>query len=294
MAIVANSIGEAPSTLQERWPIPPGTVQAGGPVDPSPRRPEHNVSPPLLDLLSQVRDGTLSPEAAAAALGTDGGLSLGFARLDVGRVDRTGEPEVVYGAGKTAAQIISLLQRLHDAGQPALATRVDAAKAAVVCDALPDVIFHDLARILEWPVVPAADPVGPPVAVVCAGTSDLPVAEEARCTLEALGTPTRTHYDIGVAGLHRLLSQLPALREAPVLVVVAGMEGALPTVLAGLVSAPVIAVPTSVGYGSHLSGITPMLGMLTACAPGISVVNIDNGFGAALVARRIQRLAVTP
>jgi hypothetical protein len=196
---------------------------------------------------------------------------------------------VVFGSHKTAAQIIPLLEGIHATGQPALATRVDPEKARTICAALPQAEHHERARAVVLRAAESKAEIGH-VAVVCAGTSDLPVADEAALTASLFGSRVVRYTDIGVAGLHRMLSRLDALREARVLVVVAGMEGALPTVLAGLVRAPVIAVPTSVGYGAHLQGLTPMLGMLTACAPGISVVNIDNGFGAGVAAHRINRL----
>jgi len=241
-------------------------------------------------LLRQVQQGHTTPAAAAEQLDPSALADLGFARLDLGRPRRTGEPEVVFGENKSAQQISQLLSRIHAAGQTAIATRVSEDKAAVVREALPAVRWSSLARMLQLvPDTQVAPAVGH-VAVVCAGTSDLPVAEEAAATAIAFGSKVSRHVDIGVAGLHRLLGALPALREARVIVAVAGMEGALPTVLAGLVEAPVVAVPTSVGYGGHLGGLTPMLGMLTACAPGISVVNIDNGFGAGVVAHRINRL----
>lgn len=240
-------------------------------------------------LFRAVADGTLAPDDAVRAARASGSALMGFAHLDLDRPRRTGDPEVVYGAGKSADQIAALLQRLADAGQPALATRVDATKAARVCALVDNVVHDPVARTLLIPAEVSVDPIGH-VAVVCAGTSDLPVAEEAAVTAEVFGSQVVRHVDIGVAGLHRLLSKLDELRQARVIVAVAGMEGALPTVMAGLVSAPIIAVPTSVGYGAHLQGLTPMLGMLTACAPGMTVVNIDNGFGAAVVAHRINRL----
>ena len=241
-------------------------------------------------LLRDVQSGRTSPEAAALQLDPTATADLGFARLDLGRPQRTGEPEVVWGLNKSAAQVATLMARIHDAGQVAIATRIDADKAAEVQAALPEVEWAPMARMLKLvPSGRSSQQVGH-IAVVCAGTSDLPVAEEAVETALAFGSKVTRHVDIGVAGLQRLLTALPKLRQARVIVAVAGMEGALPTVLAGLVETPVVAVPTSVGYGSHLGGITPMLGMLTACAPGISVVNIDNGFGAGVVAHRINRL----
>ncbi len=216
---------------------------------------------------------------------------LDFAHLDVSRQERTGLPEFVFGEGKTAEQISLLLQGLHEAGQVAVATRVDDAKAALVRAALPAVVDHRVARVM---VLPAADGGPKPdvlgsVAVVCAGTSDLPVAEEAAVVLEALGHPVLRVRDVGVAGIHRVMGHLSAMREARAVIVVAGMEGALPSVVAGLVGRPVIGVPTSVGYGVAFEGVAAMLGMMNSCAPGVSVVNIDNGFGAACQAALINR-----
>ncbi len=248
----------------------------------------------ILALLEELRQGTLDPQGAAAAL--EAGLrarraGLDFAHLDVERQERTGLPEFVFGQGKSARQITLLMQGLHEAGQVAVATRVDDEKAAAVCEALPGVQDHRIARVL---VLPAPEPpkglgLRGTVAVVCAGTSDLPVAEEAAVVLEALGHPVARVRDVGVAGIHRVMGHLPALRAASAVIVVAGMEGALPGVVAGLVGRPVIGVPTSVGYGAAFGGVAAMLGMLNACAPGVSVVNIDNGFGAACQAALINR-----
>jgi NCAIR mutase (PurE)-related protein len=248
----------------------------------------------ILDLLAALQQGAIQPEAAAEQL--ERALharrqGLDFAHLDVERVHRTGLPEFVFGQGKSAEQITLLMQGLHQAGQVAVATRVDEAKAAAVVAALPGVEHHAVARILLLPppggVQPAA--VRGTVAVVCAGTSDLPVAEEAAVILEALGHPVLRVRDVGVAGIHRVVGHLDAMREAQAVIVVAGMEGALPSVVAGMVGRPVIGVPTSVGYGAAFGGITAMLGMLNSCAPGVSVVNIDNGFGAACQAALINR-----
>lgn len=217
-----------------------------------------------------------------------------FVTLDLDRPRRTGMPEVVYGAGKTAAQIAEILRRLHAGGQVALATRVEPGKAAEALALLADlpVRHHAEAGILE--IRPAGEqrpaPVGS-VLVISAGTSDLPVAMEAVVVAEALGDAVGLIQDVGIAGLHRILSHLERLRAARVIIVAAGMDGALPAVVAGLVSAPVIGLPTSVGYGAALNGIAPLLTMLNACAPGVAVVNIDNGFGAAVLADRINRIA---
>ena len=213
-----------------------------------------------------------------------------WAQLDHARPARTGEPEVVYGASKSPAQVAALLRELADRAPsgPVLATRCTADHAA----ALPEADHDPLSGLL---VLRSAAPdrtkgedrTAGRVAVVCAGTSDLPVARECAGTLAAFGVPHDLTADVGVAGVHRVLEAAPRLSSAAVVVVIAGMEGALPSVVAGLVRAPVVAVPTSVGYGAAFEGLAALLGMLTACAPGISVVNIDNGFGAAVVARRI-------
>jgi NCAIR mutase (PurE)-related protein len=215
---------------------------------------------------------------------------LDFAHLDLERPRRTGLPEVVFGQGKSAEQIAALLAELHAAGQVALATRVDDAKAGSIRAQLPGVLDHRVARVLHLPA-PGGQPrpaVRGAVGVVCAGTSDLPVAEEAAVVLEAFGHPVQRVRDVGVAGIHRLLDHLDRLRACTVLVVVAGMEGALPGVVAGLCGRPVIGVPTSIGYGAAFGGVAALLGMLNACAPGLSVVNIDNGFGAACQAALIN------
>ncbi len=251
----------------------------------------------LVGILDQVAGGGLAPRDAVGALrtllGIGGAHDLAHTRVDLARAQRTGIPEVIYGAGKPAARIVDILQSLHKAGQDGMATRIDATKAAAVQAALPGVSWHPEAGILFWPAdgrAPADRATAGRVAVVAAGTSDWAVAEEAALTLEILGNRTDRIVDVGVAGLHRLLERLPTLREARCLVVVAGMEGALPSVVAGLVGIPIIAVPTSVGYGAHLGGLTPLMGMLTSCATGVAVVNIDNGFGAAPLASRINQL----
>jgi NCAIR mutase (PurE)-related protein len=213
---------------------------------------------------------------------------LGYAAVDLARAARTGDPEVVFGEGKSAAQIEGVLRALAAAGQPGLVTRVDPEKAAALCAALPGLVHHPVPRLLHLPAGPPATPQGL-VVVVAAGTSDLPVAEEAAVTASLLGCAVHRVVDVGVAGLHRLLRRVDELRQARVIIVVAGMEGALPSVVTGLVTCPVIGVPTSVGYGANLGGLTALLGMVNSCAAGLAVVNIDNGFGAGLMAARINR-----
>ncbi len=212
---------------------------------------------------------------------------LHFAKPDYARQQRCGVPEVIYGAGKTASQIVAIIRALNDAGQNAFATRVTPEQAAAVREELPDAVYRAEAHILIRDVVPLPPPVGK-VAVLCAGTSDLPVAEEAAVTAERMGAAVERIYDVGVAGLHRLLSRVERFADAHAIIVVAGMEGALPSVVGGLIDKPVIAVPTSVGYGASFNGLAALLGMLNTCAAGVTVVNIDNGFGAGVAAARIN------
>jgi NCAIR mutase (PurE)-related protein len=214
---------------------------------------------------------------------------LGFARLDLDRAERTGTPEVVYAAGKTPAQTVACLEALHEAGaRLAWATRVDDATAAAVLERWPDAGIDPEARCAFVGELPA--PVGQ-VLVLTAGTSDGPVAAEVAATLTASGVGCRRVDDVGVAGVHRVLAVAPEIATADVVVVVAGMDGALPSVVAGLTDRLVVAVPTSVGYGAAFEGLAALLTMLTACAPGVMVVNIDNGFGAGVAAARIVRSA---
>jgi len=210
-----------------------------------------------------------------------------YADLDLDRSRRRGYPEAIYCAGKTPAQVAGIAEVVRDrADLVTLFTRADPAHAAAVRSVLPDAHHDPVARLLAWPpAVPA--PAGGPVVVLAAGTSDLPVAREAALTARYLGRETDLVVDVGVAGLHRVLSRLELLRRARAVVVAAGMDGALPGVVAGLVSAPVIAVPTSVGYGAAFGGLAPLLTMLNACAPGVAVVNIDNGYGAGHMAAQI-------
>jgi len=211
----------------------------------------------------------------------------GHSCLDADRVDRLGFAEVVFCQGKTDAQVADNLRALAAAHGRALGTRLDPARAAAVLAAAPGAKYDEHSRTVWLGEPPAPAPGAPVVAVVCAGTSDLPVAGEAAATLGFLGHPVWRIHDVGVAGLHRLEARLDELRAAAVVIVVAGMEGALPSVVGGLVARPVIAVPTSVGYGASFHGLAALLGMLNSCASGLTVVNIDNGFGAALAAHRI-------
>jgi len=217
-------------------------------------------------------------------------VDLGFAKVDTHRAHRTGDPEVVFAQGKAPAQTLSImrtLQRAHPE-RAVLATRVDEATAALLKASLPDVVVDPLGRTAV--VGPLPPPAGT-VLVICAGTSDLPVAAEAATTARVYGAEAQTISDVGVAGIHRLLAVREQLQSADALVVVAGMEGALPSVVGGLTGVPVVAVPTSVGYGASFGGLAALLAMLNSCAPGVTVVNIDNGFGAAVHASRIARNA---
>ncbi len=244
----------------------------------------------LRKLLQQVAAGELSVDDATGRLRSLPFEDLGYARIDHHRALRCGFPEVVFGHGKTDKQVVEIFTRLAQHGGDVLATRVSAAAAREIVSRFAQVSYHETARAAVLLRQPRPTTVGP-VAVVAAGTADLPVAEEARVTAEALGARVEQLYDVGVAGLHRLLAGAEVLQRARVIVVVAGMEGALPSVVGGLVAVPVIAVPTSVGYGASLGGLAALLAMLNSCAAGVSVVNIDNGFGAGYQAALIARLA---
>lgn len=211
---------------------------------------------------------------------------LGFAKVDHRRKHYQGCPEIVFGQGKTPAQVLGIARKLYQHEKFVLVTRATPEQATVLCEEFPKARWHETARIIQLGSANRTRSKSL-VAVLAAGTSDLPVAEEAAVTLEALGFQTRRVYDVGVAGLHRLLAHEHVLKTASVFIVTAGMEGALPSVVAGLVKAPVIAVPTSVGYGASFGGIAALLGMLNSCGSGVTVVNIDNGFGAAMGAVRI-------
>ncbi|RZT21439.1 nickel pincer cofactor biosynthesis protein LarB [Fictibacillus sp. BK138] len=214
---------------------------------------------------------------------------LGFSKVDFDREKRTGYPEVIYGEGKTALQIQQIMTKLIEKHGKVLVTRVDEEKGSSLIEAFPLAQYDCTSRILQYGVPERQ--YGGEVMVLCAGTSDLFVAEEAAITAEWMGCKVKRLYDVGVAGIDRLLAYREEITKASVLIVVAGMEGALPSVVGGMVRRPVIAVPTSVGYGAHLQGLTPLLTMLTSCASGMSVVNIDNGFGAAYQAALILKLA---
>ncbi len=218
--------------------------------------------------------------------------NLGFARVDTDRMRRCGLPEVIYCPGKTSPQIVKIMGSLKKAGQNILATRASKEQYAFVKKTFKKAVYHELAKAITLDVTRAPAHSGL-VAVICAGTSDLPVAEEAALTAERMGANVKKVYDVGIAGLHRLINHIDLLKSARAVVVVAGMEGALPSVVGGLIDKPIIAVPTSVGYGTSMNGIAALLAMLNSCVPGISVVNIDNGFGAGVAAALINRTGNT-
>ena len=254
----------------------------------------------LLSLLRRVRRGRLAPERAAREIAGRPLERLAFATVDHQRSLRAGFPEVVFGQGKTPEQLVAILSRLARRDQVVLATRVDEAGRAAALRAFPHAEIHAGARcvVLRAPRAKsrarragARRPAIGNVLVLCAGTADLPVAEEAMVTARAMGSRATLVADVGVAGLHRLLAHREKLRGARVLVVVAGLEGALPSVVGGLTDRPVIAVPTSVGYGAHFDGLAPLLAMMNSCAAGVMVVNVDNGFGAGYAAHLINTAA---
>jgi len=242
----------------------------------------------LRSLLEQVRDSQLSPEEAITRLRHLPFEDLGFAKIDHHRPLRVGMPEVIYSAGKTADQVAEIFGRMSERSNNVLATRANQQKFDAVQARVPEAHFHPISGCIVLRRNHENRGRGL-VAVVCAGTSDLPVAEEAAVTADLMGNQVEQVCDVGVAGLHRLLSQRDLLTRARVLIVCAGMEGALPSVVAGLVSAPVICVPTSVGYGASFGGLAALLGMLNSCSPNTAVVNIDNGFGAGYLASIINQ-----
>ncbi|GEN33252.1 MULTISPECIES: nickel pincer cofactor biosynthesis protein LarB [Aneurinibacillus] len=239
----------------------------------------------LKDILRRVRNGELSVEDAEAEI--CGFEDLGFSKVDYAREARTGYPEVIFGMGKTAEQVQLIFSRLYAKHGKSMVTRANEEMYELVRQIAPDAVYDPISRMLT---VGGGEQRFPgTVAVLSAGTADLPVAEEAAKTAEWMGNVVDRIYDVGVAGIDRLLAQRERIRKASVVIVVAGMEGALASVVGGLVRRPVIAVPTSVGYGAHFSGLTPLLSMLTSCASGVMVVNIDNGFGAGVSASIIQQ-----
>jgi len=270
-----------------------------GAIDPEfhPRR-KRSISPDaecrlnaesIRQLFQQVRQGTLTPDEAVARLRHLPFEDLGFAKVDHHRALRAGMPEVILGEGKTAAQVAGIFARLAKHGGNVLATRASDKQFAAVKKKIRGAEYRELARAIVLQKDSTRYGKGM-VAVVSAGTSDIPVAEEAVVTAEMMGNEVQYFYDVGVAGIHRLLANREALAKARVVIVCAGMEGALPSVVGGLVGVPVIAVPTSIGYGASFKGMAALLGMLNSCASNVSVVNIDNGFGAGYVASLINRL----
>ncbi len=246
-------------------------------------------------LLAEMHAGTCSDDEFVHQLQALSPEDIGFAHLDHHRHLRTGFPEVIFAQGKTVEQVVEIFLRLSARHPVVMATRASQEQAEAVLSGIPDSTYHALARLITWhrhgyEWQRSRDPL---IAVVAAGTADLPVAEEAAITAETIGWPVSRIYDVGVAGLHRLLSQSDRLLEARVIIVVAGMEGALASVVGGLVKAPVVAVPTSVGYGANFGGLSALLSMLNSCASGIAVMNIDNGYGAGYYAALLAEIVCT-
>ena len=243
-----------------------------------------------IQLLEKFRAGKISRDKLLRAFQSAPIADLGFAQVDTHRALRKGFPEVIFGAGKTPDQVVRIAAKILECEQRILVTRIHGEQARALRRKFNRAVHHEAARCVTIEKSPLPRRPGA-IAVLCAGTSDLPVAEEAAVTADIMGNRVERIYDVGVAGLHRLLRRLELIQSANVLVVVAGMEGALPSVVAGLVSRPVIAVPTSVGYGASFGGLAALLGMLNSCGSGVTVVNIDNGFGAGYAAAQINALA---
>jgi NCAIR mutase (PurE)-related protein len=243
----------------------------------------------LTDILEKYKQGELELSEALQLVSNHGVEEMGFATIDTDRLQRTGFPEVIYGAGKTNEQVKLIAERMHQNGIDVLVTRANPAMYKAVLEVIPNALYNELAKTITFKHKPS-EVSKTYIAIVAAGTSDMPVAEEAAETARFLGNEVITIYDVGVAGIHRLFHKLDVIRGAKVIIVVAGMEGALGSVLGGLVDKPVIGVPTSVGYGANFEGLSALLSMLNSCASGISVVNIDNGFGAACQASLINKL----
>ena len=243
----------------------------------------------LIEIFEKYKLGELEISDAIQMVSVHGVEELGFATIDTDRLHRTGLPEMIYAAGKTTEQVKLIAERMYQKGIDVLATRATAEMYAAVKEVIPGAVFNELARTISYRHQQVQNTKGY-IAVVAAGTSDMPVAEEAAETARFLGNEVKTFYDIGVAGIHRLFHKMDLIRGARVIIVVAGMEGALASVIGGMVDKPVIGVPTSVGYGANFQGLAALLSMLNSCASGISVVNIDNGFGAACQASLINKL----
>jgi NCAIR mutase (PurE)-related protein len=244
----------------------------------------------LEDLLKKVKSGKTTLDEAMAQLKSLPFEDLGYARIDHHRSLRKGFPEVIWGEGKTYGQILSIMKQLKGKSQNILITRLEEKKAKAIQRFFTKSKYYPRSKVLTYLTHPVKSEGKGTILVITAGTTDIPVAEEAAITAQFMGNPVETLFDVGVAGIHRLLSERERLEAARVLVVVAGMEGALPSVVGGLVNRPVIAVPTSVGYGTSFGGITALLAMLNSCASGVAVVNIDNGFGAGYMASLINRI----
>lgn len=245
----------------------------------------------LRELLEKIKTGALSVNLGIEALKKLPFEDLGWACLDHHRHIREGFPEVVYGPGKTCEQLVDIVSKLIFVGGPLLVTRVSDEQSKTVVQAIPSIKFHPIPKSLTWSgKISRHKPSNKgTILVISAGTADLPVAEEACLTLELMEHPFKRIYDVGVAGIHRLLDHLDELRQASVIIAVAGMDGVLPSILGGIVSVPVVAVPSSTGYGANFQGLAPLLTMLNSCATGVAVVNIDNGFGAGAFAAMVNR-----
>lgn len=243
----------------------------------------------IQQLLHNVSTGEVDTHTAFERLRDLPFSDLGYAKIDNHRELRTGYPEVIFGSGKTPEQVRGIVELMLKKGNNILVTRADVQAYNAVLEVCPQASYHQMARCITVKLR-EMEPTQTHIAIVTAGTSDMPVAEEAAVTAEIFGNTVKRYYDIGIAGIHRLFNNLDDLRQARVLVVIAGMEGALPSVVGGLVDKPVIAVPTSIGYGANFGGLSALLGMLTSCASGVSVMNIDNGFGAGYYASMINKL----
>jgi hypothetical protein len=240
-------------------------------------------------LLNEIHDGKKSVDEALEVLQNFSYTDLGYAKIDHHREMRTGYPEIVYCAGKTVDQVVGIFRLMSDKKNNVIGTRADRETYESVKEVIPEAVYYPVARIISIPAKQPEHP-GTSIAVITAGTSDMPVAEEAAVTAELLGNNVVRIYDAGVAGIHRLVDKLPEIKKCRVIIVIAGMEGALASVVGGLVDKPVIAVPTSVGYGANFGGISALLAMLTSCSSGVTVVNIDNGFGAGFSASMINQM----
>ena len=243
----------------------------------------------LLKILNSVAAGNTSTADAAARLEHLAYEDIAYAHIDHHRSLRKGFPEVIFGEGKTAEQIVGIIEKMQHQENIILVTRIDQPKADAVLSQFPKAVYHDDARMVVLELKKVINRGRGPILIISAGTSDIPVAKEAYLTAQAMGNTVETIFDVGVSGIHRLLNHHQAIDQANVLIVVAGMEGALPSVVAGMVDRPVIAVPTSVGYGVNLGGMTALFAMLNSCSSNVAVVNIDNGFGAGYMAATINR-----